>query len=77
MEERKCYKKVYVGEFDDIIEQYRIYGDGIVIALIDVNAYVSYNYDDAKYCPNTQRVIEEFKEYLKINRKKFNYFLEY
>ena len=77
MGKKECYTEVYIDNFDNIIEQYRVYGDGIIIALIDNNGYISYNYNNAKECINTQKVISLFIEKLKKKQKNIQYYLEY
>jgi len=77
MGKRKYYTEVYIDKFDNIIEQYRVYGDGIIIALIDNNGYISYNHNNAKECVNTQKVISLFIENLKKKQKNIQYYLEY
>lgn len=74
MEEKCYYKEVYVDDYDITIEEFRIIADGIVVALIGINGYVSYNVDNAKYCTNVQNTISKFKDELKT--KNTQYYLE-
>ena len=75
MEEKCYYKEVHVDDYDITIEEFRIIADGIVVALVDINGYVSYNVDNAKYCANVQNTISKFKDELKT--KNIQYYLEY
>lgn len=77
MERKTYYTSIIIDKYDNTIEQYRIYGDGIIIALIDNNGYVSYNYKEAKLCANVQEAIKLFIEKLKKERKKVQYYIDY
>lgn len=75
----EIYKFVYVSPFyDDVIDAYRVYDEhNNVIALIGGMGYVDYNNNDAKICPNAQKVINNFIDKHKLREKKRPYDLDY
>jgi len=70
----EIFKNVYIDDrFDIVTEEYRVYGDGKIIALVSYGGHVIYNCEEAKICPHVQKKIANFIEENDLINKNYEY----